>query len=263
VDGFHKQTLTEDTLAAEYRIVRSEGTIRWMSGRGQVVSRDESGRPLRQVNVVMDITDRKQAEHHIELLMGEISHRSKNLLSVVQAIAAQTVRTAGTIEEFQKRFSQRLQGLATSHDLLVHKNWQGASLADLVRDQLAPFVDGASTQLRLSGAETFVSPRAAEAIGLALHELATNAVKYGALSIQTGHVEVSWAPEKSADVPSMRLSWVERGGPAITAPASKGFGHVVFERIVAHSLNGKVVTDFAPQGLQWDFWFPLSHVVNR
>ena len=129
VQHFHELADNEDTFTAEYRIVRPGGTIHWLSGRGRVVARAADGKAQSLVNIVADITERKKAEDHIQLLMREISHRSKNLLAVVQAIAGQTARTAGTLEGFQARFARRLHGLATSHDLLIHEGWRGAPLA--------------------------------------------------------------------------------------------------------------------------------------
>ena len=132
---------------------------RWLSGGGQVVARSPDGKAQRLVNVVADVTDRKVAEEHVKFLMGELTHRSKNLLSVVQAIASQTGRTVDTFEEFQKRFAQRLQGLAASHDLLVLQDWQGASLTDLVRDQLAPFTEPGSERVTVSGPDVIAKTR--------------------------------------------------------------------------------------------------------
>lgn len=260
---FHELADRQDSFPAEYRIVRPDGSIRWLSGRGQVVARSPEGRAHRLVNVVVDITDRKVAENHIQFLMREISHRSKNLLAVVQSIAFQTARTAGTMDEFQTRFSQRLQGLAASHDLLVHREWQGAALDDLVRDQLSSFVEIGGPRLNASGPDVFVSPEAAESIGLALHELATNAVKYGAWSAPAGRVAVSWILEHGSGGRQLRLRWVEEGGPQPEPPSRKGFGHVVFERIVANALRGKVTMDFAPSGLNWELSIPTSNLVNE
>jgi two-component sensor histidine kinase len=129
---------------------------------------------------------------HIQFLMHEISHRSKNLLSVIQSIARRTARTARTMKEFEGRFERRLQGLAASHDVLVGKNWQGAPLAELVRQQLGPFVEIQSSRFEFVGPDIVVTAEAAQAIGLAIHELATNAIKYGALSAPTGKVRISW-----------------------------------------------------------------------
>jgi two-component sensor histidine kinase len=264
VEEFHELADRQDSFPAEYRIVRPDGTIRWLSGRGQVVARGMDGKAQRLVNVAADITERKVAENHIQFLMRELTHRSKNLLAVVQGIAGQTMRTAGTIDEFRKKFMQRLQGLAASHDLLVNRNWQGASLADLVRDQLAPFAEVGSARLHVSGPDILVSPEAAQAIGLALHELATNAVKYGALSVPIGQVTVFWALENhGTELPRLRLNWAEQNGPLVTPPTHKGFGHLMFAEMIAKQLNGKIATNFAPQGLNWELSIPTANLVTE
>jgi two-component sensor histidine kinase len=220
VKEFYELADKRDWFPVEYRIRRPDGTIRWLSGGGQVVARSADGKAQRLINVVADVTDRKVAEEHVKFLMGELTHRSKNLLSVVQAIASQTGRTVDTFEEFQKRFAQRLQGLTASHDLLVLQDWQGASLGELVRDQLAPFTEPGSARVNVSGPDILLRSEAAEAVGLALHELATNAVKYGALSVPDGHVTISWAPEYHGREPRQFLvNWIERGGPTVTPPS--------------------------------------------
>lgn len=148
--------------------------------------------------------------------------------------------------------------------MLALQDWQGASLTDLVRDQLAPFVEAGSARLSVSGSSIFLGPKAAEAIGLALHELATNAVKYGALSSPAGRVTVSWDWKTSATEPRLlQMSWEERGGPPVSLPTSKGFGHVVFGRIVTEILDGKVEMDFAPQGLNWKLLIPTRNLVTE
>ena len=264
VQHFHQLADKQDAFAAEYRIVQPGGKILWLAGRGRVVTRGADGKALRLVNIVTDITERKAAEDHIQLLMREISHRSKNLLSVVQAIASQTVRTVDTMEEFEIRFGQRLQGLAASHDLLVHEGWRGAPLAELVRQQLAPFAGTRSSRLELAGPDVAVTTEAAQAIGLALHELATNAIKYGALAGTTGKVTVSWAFDNNgAERRQLRLSWVERGGPPVTVPSRKGFGHIVIESLVAQSVNGEVAMKFEPQGLSWVLSMPDTNLVSE
>ena len=260
VKPFYELANKQDWFPAEYRIVKPDGTIRWLSGGGQVIGRDADGKATRLVNVVADVTDRKVSEEHIHFVMREMTHRAKNLLAVVQAMAQQTGRTARTFDEFQKRFGQRLQGLAASHDILVFQDWQGAPLADLVRDQLAPFVEPA--RIEVSGPDILINPKAAEAIGLALHELATNAVKYGALSNSVGHIVISWGFENQGTVTQeLRLSWVERGGPAITTPSHKGFGYRVFERFVTHALNGKMTMEFPPEGLNWKLVVPTASLM--
>ena len=252
VAEFHRTADREDSYPAEYRIVRPDGRMLWVSGRGRVVARGVDGKAQRTLNIVMDVTERKKAGEHIDLLMREISHRSKNLLSVVQAIAGQTARTAGTLPNFQETFTQRLQGLAASHDLLVQEEWRGALLHDLARRQLALFAEAGGSRLTLNGPKAMLTAQAAQAIGLALHELGTNAIKHGAWSVSEGQVEFSWASDPSADDPDrMRLRWVERGGPPVIPPAAKGFGHVVIESMVAQTTGGEVSMEFDSLGLVW------------
>ena len=223
----------------------------WLWGYGQVIARAANGKAERLISIMVDITERKKAEDHIKFLLLEVSHRAKNLLSVIQAIAGQTVRSAGSLEEFETRFSSRLHGLAASHDILVSQSWQGAPLAELVRLQLAPFVDRDSPRLELVGPGVVLAARAAQAIGLALHELATNAAKYGALSAPSGKVRVSWAFDDVGVHPRpLRLSWAELGGPPATAPAKKGFGYLVIERMAASSVSGEVAMEHSPAGLR-------------
>jgi two-component sensor histidine kinase len=212
-----------------------------------------------------DITERKRAEDHIQFLMREMTHRSKNLLSVVQSIARQTSRTTDSLEDFDTRFGQRLQGLAASHDVLVDEGWRGAPLAGLVRQQLQPFVtEVENTRVRFSGPEVVVTAQAAQAIGLALHELATNSLKYGALSTADGHLEISWAFENGGEAPrQLTLRWGERGGPPVKIPSRKGFGHMVIESMIARSLDGNVSLEFAPEGLDWAVTMPASNLVGE
>lgn len=251
----------QDTFSAEYRVVRKDGSVLWLSGRGQVTARGADGKAGRMVSIMVDITERKRTEEHIRFLMREISHRSKNLLSVIQAIAGQTVRTAGTVEEFETRFNQRLYGLAASHDVLVDQSWRGAPLTDLVRLQLAPFVESDSARLEIAGEEVTVTAQAAQALGLAFHELATNAVKHGALSTPRGRVKVAWRFDDEDDERPLRLAWVEEEGPPVTPPDRKGFGHIVLERVVANSVDGQTTMEFAPQGLRWTVVIPRANVV--
>jgi two-component sensor histidine kinase/PAS domain-containing protein len=212
-DRFYDLADKQDWFPVEYRIRRPDGTVRWLSGGGQVLARSAEGKAQRLINVVADVSERKIAEERVKFLMGEITHRSKNLLSVVQAIASQTGRTADTFQEFQKRFTQRLQGLAASHDLLVLRDWQGAPLKELVRLQLDPFTEPGSERISVSGPDVLLRPEAAEAIGLALHELATNAVKYGALSVPVGKVTISWAFEDHGPEPRQFLvNWIDAAG---------------------------------------------------
>ena len=256
---FHELVASVDSFPAEYRIVRPDGTVVWLSGHGQVIERDADGKCRRLVSVVVDITSRRKKEDHIRFLLREMSHRSKNLLAVIQSIAKQTVRTSNSSAEFQSKFEERLQGIAASHDLLVEQNWHGAALSDLVRRQLAPFVDRDSPRISIEGPSVQVNSDAAQAIGLALHELATNAVKYGALSNAAGSVGISWLFETSANgEPDLILRWVESGGPPVVPPTLRGFGNVVISKIAPLSVSGTAALDFASTGLRWNLTIPKS-----
>ena len=246
---FHRTADREDSYPCEYRIVRPDGRELWVSGRGRVVARGPDGKAQRVANIVVDITERKKAEAHAQMLMGELVHRSKNLLTVVQAIAGQTARASGSLRVFQEKFGLRLQALAASHDLLSEQHWRGASLRQLVCQQLLPFAE-IGPRLTIQGPELLLAAAAAQTIGLALHELATNATKYGAWSLPAGTVAISWDLKADPQSPGVRVRWVERGGPPVAQPARTGFGHVVCRDMVA--THGMVTTTFDPKGFEWE-----------
>ncbi len=208
--------------------------------------------------IMRDITARKEAEEHIRFMMRELSHRTKNILAVVQMMAWKTARTSLDLTDFQERFANRIEALARSHDLLTKGGWQGVSLEDLVRGQLQPF--GAEEQLDAHGPTLLLKPEAAQSLGLALHELATNASKYGALTCPSGRVEIGWGIVANGSEPTrMRVCWCERRGPEAGSPLRKGFGHVVIKEMVERALDGSVTLDFAPQGLFWELTAPVKN----
>ena len=209
--------------------------------------------------VMRDITERKLSEDRLRLVMRELSHRTKNLLAVIVSMVRQTARTSSDIDSFQLRLSQRLQALAASHDLLVAEDWAGASLEALVQSVLRPFVEEPGGAVSTDGPHAFLNATAVQNIALALHELATNAAKYGALSRPGGRVSISWRfVAKDGGEQRLKLVWSERGGPVVEAPTSKGFGHVVIERVVAQALNGEVTYSFAPEGVEWSIAIPTE-----
>lgn len=240
-------------------MVWPDGTILWLRGYGHVVARTPEGKAHRLVSIVADVTERKAAEDHAQFLMHELSHRSKNLLAVIQSISRRTARTAPTIEEFESRFGRRLQGLAASHDVLVRNSWQGAPLADLMRQQLVPFVDIQGSRIELIGPDIVVTAEATQAIGLAIHELATNAVKYGALSVPAGRIMISW--KFDSETHKLLLKWVEQGGPSVIPPSRNGFGYLVIHEMIERSLNATVSLEFATQGLEWTVSMPATNLV--
>lgn len=260
---FHSMADEIDTYPTEYQIVRPDGKVLWVQGRGRVIARTPDGKAARVANIVVDITERKKAQEHIQQLMAEVSHRSKNLLAVVQAIASRTVRTARTLKEFGESFSERLQGIAASQDLLVQGNWHGAPLAELVRQQLAPYAEAGSNRLSIDGPDVVLTSGATQAIGLALTELATNAIKHGAWSVPEGRVAVAWNHEGTDErAPRLRLSWVESGGAPVAPPTHKGFGHIVIENMVAQSTGGDVTIEFDQKGLRWTLVMPAAKVIG-
>lgn len=213
-------------------------------------------------SILHDITERIAGEEHRQFLMREIAHRSKNQLAIIQAIASQTARSSGTKQQFLDQFKGRLQGLSASHDLLLRQNWRGAPLDELVRGQIEAFVGDRSNAVHVDGPPSMLTASAAEAIGLAMHELATNSAKYGALSVPEGKVDVIWRrvePETPGDGESMwELIWRERDGPKVQAPTVSGFGTQVVKRMTAMAVNGTADLDYHENGLVWRLVFPAS-----
>jgi two-component sensor histidine kinase len=209
------------------------------------------------IGTAQDITERKEREEKEHLLMREINHRAKNMLSVVDAIAHQTA--ARNPEDFIDRFSERIQALSANQDLLVRNEWNGVGIAELVRAQLAHFSDLIGSRITVHGPALRLKAASAQATGLALHELATNAGKYGALSNDTGRVAVLWQTE--GDV--FYMSWTERGGPPVSAPKRRGFGTIVMDDMAARSVAGKVDLDYAPAGVTWRLTCPAANALER
>jgi PAS domain S-box-containing protein len=212
-----------------------------------------SGDRLLVVASVVDITERKRHEEQIRFVMDELSHRSKNLLSVVLAIASQTVEQATSFGEFQANFESRLMALARSHDLLVEQGWSGASIEALIFTQLKPFMDEPAARLDVAGPPMMLTPLAAQNIGLALHELAINALKYGALSSPEGRIVIRWEVDDRQIPNKFRLSWQEEGGPPVNPPTHRGFGHKVLSHIAQGLPDTSGGLMFAPEGFAWRF----------
>lgn len=200
----------------------------------------------------------KESEAHLRMLMRELTHRSKNLLAVVQAIARQSARQ-GNVAYFLEHFSARLQALSRSHDLLVQESWSGVSLHDLVRSQLAQYLAHERVQVSLEGPDTRLKPEVAQSLGLALHELAANATKYGALSRSRGRVGIAWRLTEDG----LDLLWSESGGPKVKAPTRRGFGSVAIEHNLARVLGCKVELNFAAEGLQCRVFVPRGQFAVR
>ena len=242
----------------EYRVQRREGEVRWIEVRwlayfdGDQRERRAAG----VVGTVHDITERKEREEKEHLLMREIDHRAKNMLSVVHSIAQQTATQ--NPEDFIKSFSERIQALSANQDLLVRNEWNGVEIEDLVRAQLAHFANLIGSRVLADGPRVRLTPASAQAIGLALHELATNAGKYGALSTEEGHVDIRW----QAGGDTFTISWTERQGPPVTAPKRRGFGTIVMEAMAERSVDGSVDLDYPRSGLTWHLSCPAVNALE-
>jgi PAS domain S-box-containing protein len=237
----------------EYRIRRRDGEVRWVMDRGQVVRDPASGRAQQVVGVLLDITDLKVAEQRQRLLFEELNHRVKNTLAIVQSLAHQTLRSKSDPAEFAVAFEARLGTLARAHNLLTRDSWQGASLGGIVTAALAPFM-GDDHSIRIDGPAVTIPPGTTVTLSLMLHELATNAAKYGALSTAQGSLAIGWTATDKGSAAEIHLQWLEAGGPAVSPPESKGFG----ARLLAASarqLGGQIDIDYAPAGVRCDLRF--------
>lgn len=206
---------------------------------------------------IEDITERKRFEERQLLMNRELAHRVKNSLAVIQAMARHTLRSSPTPQAFTTAFEGRLQAMSASHNLLTASQWEGAELSELIREQLAPSILGGIDRLKLNGPSVKLPPGIATSLGLVLHELSTNAAKYGALSTRTGRVEISWMVKGAGSTRQLHLDWHEIGGPPVKPPREKGFGSTLIE------YSGKVKQDFRPEGLHCSVEMAFSEDVPR
>jgi len=218
--------------------------------------RDAEGRIIGDSKIIRDITQRKRMESRLHLLMCEVSHRAKNMLSLVQAIARQTA--ASKPQHFMACFTERIQAVAANQDLLVRNEWQGVDVEELVRAQLAHFADLVGSRIAFCGPNLRLNTAAAQAIGLALHELATNAGKYGALVVDAGLVDICWRLE--GDI--FAMSWTERNGPPVSRPKRHGFGSTVIASMAKLTVDGEAQLDYAPSGLVWRLTCPAVNALE-
>jgi PAS domain S-box-containing protein len=241
-----------------YRIRRPDGAERWLEAYGRITTLPD-GKPLRLAGVCMDVTERKEGEAQRNLLVAELSHRVKNTLATVISVARQSFTTNPDAQAAQRSFNARIRALGQTHTRLAEANWSGVLLETLLRDELAPYRDEAGANVRLSGPPAMLNPKYALTLGMAVHELATNAAKYGALSVKYGVVEIEWK-FVGAD---LHISWSERGGPPVTAPARNGFGRILIERVLASDLGGKVSVEFPSEGLRCLIVLPPMRVAGE
>ncbi len=247
---------------AEYRIIRPiDGKTRWISATA-IIEREPDGRPTRLVGAHIDVTERKEAESRQRLLMQELTHRVRNTLALVQAICSQTMRNANTIEEARDTLVARISALSQANDVLMRSSWTNAEMASLV--EAVVNLHGDVSRFRIEGPSVLLGPKAALSLTLILHELATNAVKYGALSSRSAEakVEIAWEIEQHDADRKFKLRWQESGGPPVTPPTRKGFGSRLIERSFPSS-SSKTELHYPPEGVVFTFETPLEALQEK
>lgn len=229
---------------------RSDGSSFWASVFISPVC-DEAGDVVQYFISLVDGTRQREKQTHCEMLVDELNHRVKNTLSTVQSITRQALRASDDPKVVRESIESRIFALSRSHDLLTHQNWEGAGLHDLIDAALEPFgvADGRAERFEVEGANVRLTPKATLALGIAFHELAINAVKYGAFSNHVGTIRIAWSTEMGPDGERLMLTWRERDGPVVLPPMREGFGSRVIERGLAHELEANVRLEYLPEGL--------------
>jgi PAS domain S-box-containing protein len=240
----------ERYLEGESRIRRPDGEVRWLLIRAEL-QLNEQGQPRSLTGVVMDVTERRNSEERLKLLAGEVDHRANNLLAVVQGTVQ--LSQAPTVEALKAVLIGRVAALGRAHQLLSEARWEGADLRRLVEEELLAFSLGEAARVSIRGVDVALPPAAAQALAMALHELATNAAKYGALSTSKGRVSVSWTQERCG---ALTVRWTETGGPLVSKPARRGLGATMLARALGGALKGQTRMDWRPEGLVCEMELP-------
>jgi PAS domain S-box-containing protein len=236
----------------EYRLFRPDGRMIWLENHR--VSVDREGKHF--IGITQDITRRKKAEKRVTMLMRELAHRVKNQYAVILALIRETKKQARSPEDFETLIRSRISALSRSHDLLVHGEWERADLHELIVAHLDSF--GVRDRLAMDGPEVLLSPTAAQYIGMAVHELATNAAKHGAFSVPTGRISVTWSLAGEADQRLLTLRWEESGGPEMSRERATGFGMKVLEELTPAAVRGEAKVEHGATGLVWELKAPQS-----
>ncbi len=244
--------------AYENPVVRADGTERLIAWRNSVL-RDSDGRITGTLSSGDDVTEQRQARDRERLLAQEIDHRAKNLLAVVQSVVQLT--RADDIRAFKTAVTGRIQSLARTHGLLAASRWEGADLKQLVCDELAPYDRADTRRVSITGPALQLTPAAAQALALVVHELATNSAKYGALSVEAGVLRIEWNLPKPETGPTLTLNWTEKGGPPVKQPERRGFGSVVLQTSVERQLGGTVSLDWRAEGLRCRIEVPAAQTI--
>jgi len=223
---------------------------------GRVFERRHAEEALREhaTSLEIEIDERKRAQAHQKLLLAEVDHRVKNMLAVVTAIASQTARNSDTIDTFSQNFLARLHALSGAHSLLTERNWKATSLSDLVEKVLSPYLM-LDSQLDIGGPLVWLQPKAALSVSMVMHELLTNAAKYGALSAPSGRLSIQWTTEANGET---RIRWCEIGVGPVSPPSRRGFGSAMINASVRHELKGQVAVKYGPDGVEVDLVIPMG-----
>ena len=240
----------------EYRITTPAGEVRWIQSRGQA-SYGPEGKPVSMTGISLDITNRKRAEEHGDLLAKELGHRIKNTLANVQSIVRQTLRHSASMSAAMETIDARLHALSVAHDVLMRETWHGATLTEVVAVALRPFGIEQHGRFTVHGPAILLPSRIALAFAMALHELATNAVKYGSLSGKVGAVALTWDVAEDAGIRLLRFRWRETGGPAVEPPTTTGFGSRLIGQVLAAEIGGTAKIDYDPDGVSFSAEAPL------
>jgi PAS domain S-box-containing protein len=242
-DAWRESLSQGERFQIQFRVIRPDtGDVHWLEAGGEIV---RAGRDLGgAIGLVRDITAQRQKENEREALVSELDHRVKNVLASVQSLASQSARRTVSLEAFLKTFLGRIDAMAAAHALLMATRWRGAEIGNIAAAELAGLAHG---QARWGGPEILLNPRATNALTLALHELGTNAVKFGALSAEQGRVDVRWSIRPTG---GFELVWLESEGPSVTPPTRYGFGRTLLERVTGRELGGSAVLEFRPEGVR-------------
>lgn len=257
-DAFQSAIEEQKNFHAEVRVRRADGEWRWLESWGRP-RLDSDGRFIGIAGSSADVTERKEAEQLQRTLVAELNHRVKNALAVALSVAQHALRSSDNMDQFKESFFGRLTALAEIHGLLTSEQWNGVSMRSLVETATGPFAQpgGPSVCARGSGI-TRLNSRAAQALYMVLHELSTNAMKYGALSTPEGRVDIEWELDSSDAQGTLVLSWEESGGPPVAKPERKGFGSQLIEKTISYELGGETELAFAPSGVAVKFKLPLG-----
>ena len=243
------------SYAVTFRFIRPDGREVWLEEASRAEF-DTAGRYLRLKGLTLDITERKRAEEHQDWLIAELDHRVKNVLARVTVVAMFTREGSSSMDEFAQALNRRIQSMADAHALLSQSRWRGVGLTDLVHRQLAPYSTNANTTI--GGPNVTLTATATQAVAMVLHELVTNAVKYGALSVPNGRVCITWDRVNLDTDAKLRFRWRELGGPPVASKTPSGYGTSLIRNLIPHELGGRVDLIFAPDGVSCEIEFGLE-----